>query len=167
MDKEKDKSGIIPTGGHVLVLPDAVEEKTSGGIYLPETIRDKEQAAATSGIVVSIGSSAWKDLDDGSPWAKVGDRVSYSRYAGVVMKGNDSIDYVFVSYHIWFKLRSDPIIKTSEGSEDSACQIPLTKTSEVSENPTCQTPFAKTSEVSLYSTFIIQNFHSFCNLQVF
>ena len=97
MDKEKNKSGIIPTGGHVLVLPDAVEEKTSGGIYLPETIRDKEQAAATSGIVVSVGSSAWKDLDDGSPWATVGDRVSYARYAGVVMIGNDDINYVLLN----------------------------------------------------------------------
>jgi len=96
-DLKKKNVGIIPTGGHVLVLPDKVKEKTSGGIFLPETIRDKEQAAATSGIVISIGPSAWKDIDDGKPWANVGDRVSYARYAGVVMSGNDDVDYVLIN----------------------------------------------------------------------
>ena len=97
MSKKIDESGIIPTGGHVLVLPDKVKEKTIGGIILPETIRDKEQAAATSGVIISIGSSAWKDLDDGTPWAEVGDRVSYARYAGVAMTGNDNVDYVLIN----------------------------------------------------------------------
>jgi len=96
MSEKINKSGIMPTGGHVLVLPDKVKEKTSGGIILPETIRDKEQAAATSGIIISIGPSAWKDLDDGKPWANVGERVSYARYAGVVMTGNDN-DYVLIN----------------------------------------------------------------------
>ena len=97
MSKKIDESGIMPTGGHVLVLPDKVKEKTSGGIILPETIRDKEQAAATSGVIISIGSSAWKDLDDGTPWAEVGDRVSYARYAGVAMTGSDNVDYVLIN----------------------------------------------------------------------
>lgn len=97
MSKKIDESGIMPTGGHVLVLPDKVKEKTIGGIILPETIRDKEQAAATSGVIISIGSSAWKDLDDGTPWAEVGDRVSYARYAGVAMTGNDNVDYVLIN----------------------------------------------------------------------
>ena len=97
MSKKIDESGIMPTGGHVLVLPDKVKEKTSGGIILPETIRDKEQAAATSGVIISIGASAWKDLDDGTPWAEVGDRVSYARYAGVAMTGSDNVDYVLIN----------------------------------------------------------------------
>ncbi|WP_456442276.1 co-chaperone GroES [Psychroserpens sp.] len=92
-----NKSGINPTGGHVLVLPDKVKEKTSGGIILPETIRDKEQMAATSGVVISIGPSAWKDIDDGRSWAKVGDRVSYARYAGVAMAGNDDVAYILIN----------------------------------------------------------------------
>jgi len=95
--KKVNKSGIIPTGGHILVLPDKVKEKTSGGIFVPVTVRDKEQAAATSGRVISIGTSAWKDLDNGEPWAMVSERVSYARYAGVVMKGNDDVDYVLIN----------------------------------------------------------------------
>jgi len=92
-----NSSGIIPTGGHVLILPEKVEEKTSGGIILTAIIRDNEQAAATKGTIVAIGSSAWKDLDDGLPWAKVGDIISYAKYSGVAMTGKDNTDYVLIN----------------------------------------------------------------------
>ena len=94
---KENKSGIIPTGGHVLVLPDKVEEKTEGGIYIPKTVQDQEQQAATTGVIIAIGNSAWKDLDDGIPWAKVGDRVTYGRYAGVIMTGKDDINYTLLN----------------------------------------------------------------------
>lgn len=96
-DQEINTSGILPTGGHLLVLPEKVEEKTAGGIYIPETSREKEQQAATIGKLVAVGPSAWKDLDDGSPWAEVGDKVSYSRYAGVSMTGQDKESYVLIN----------------------------------------------------------------------
>lgn len=92
-----NQSGIIPTGGHLLVLPKKVEEKTAGGIYLPQDTRDKEQQAATVGTLVAVGPSAWKDLDDGSPWAEAGDKISYSRYAGVSMEGEDGQSYVLIN----------------------------------------------------------------------
>ncbi len=92
-----NQSGIIPTGGHLLVLPDKVEEKTAGGIYLPQETRDKEQQAATIGKLIDIGPGAWTDIDDGSPWAAIGDKVSYARYAGVVMRGQDGQDYVLIN----------------------------------------------------------------------
>lgn len=92
-----NETGITPTGGHLLVFPDVVEEKTSGGIYLPDTTRDTEQRAATSGTIVAIGPQAWQDIDDGSPWAEVGDHVSYARYAGVEMKGKDDKSYVLIN----------------------------------------------------------------------
>jgi co-chaperonin GroES (HSP10) len=94
---ETNNSGIIPTGGHVLVLPDKVEETTPGGLYYPEQTREKEQNAATMGTVIAIGASAWADLDDGLPWASVGDHVSYGRYAGVVMEGMDKENYVLIN----------------------------------------------------------------------
>jgi len=92
-----NQSGILPTGGHLLVLPEKVEEKTKGGIYLPETIREKEQQAATVGTLIAIGPTAWKDLDDGVAWAEVGDKISYSRYAGVSMPGKDDESYVLIN----------------------------------------------------------------------
>ena len=92
-----NSSGITPTGGHLLVLPDKVEEITAGGIYIPKTAQEKEQQAATVGVLISVGASAWKDLDNGEPWAKVGDRISYSRYAGVSMTGSDDAQYVLIN----------------------------------------------------------------------
>lgn len=92
-----NQSGIIPTGGHLLVLPNRVEEKTKGGIIIPETTRDKEQQAATVGTLIAVGPTAWKDLDDGSPWAESGDKISYARYAGVVMDGADGESYVLIN----------------------------------------------------------------------
>ncbi len=92
-----NQSGILPTGGHLLVLPDKVEEKTAGGIYLPKTVQDKEQMAATVGTLIAVGTGAWVDLDDGKPWAAVGDKVSYARHAGVAMTGQDNQDYVLIN----------------------------------------------------------------------
>jgi len=92
-----NQSGIIPTGGHLLVMPDKVEEMTAGGIYIPKTSQDKEQMAATVGTLVAVGSGAWADIDDGSPWATVGDKVSYARYAGVSMLGQDKETYVLIN----------------------------------------------------------------------
>lgn len=95
--KDINQSGILPTGGHLLVLPQAVEEMSAGGIILPQETREKEQQAATVGMLIAVGSSAWADLDDGSPWALAGDKVSYSRYAGVAMTGQDGQDYVLIN----------------------------------------------------------------------
>ena len=95
--KDINQSGIVPTGGHLLIMPDKVEEMTAGGIYLPKTAQDKEQMAATVGTLIAVGSSAWADIDDGSPWAAVGDKVSYARYAGVSMTGQDKETYVLIN----------------------------------------------------------------------
>jgi len=93
----KKNAGIIPTGGHILIFPDPTERTTKAGLIIPDTVADKEQAAATSGTVIAIGLAAWKDIDDGKPWAEVGDRVSYARYAGVAMKGQDELNYVLIN----------------------------------------------------------------------
>lgn len=97
--KEQDinQSGIVPTGGHLLVLPNKVEEMTSGGIILPKTVQDREQREATIGILVAVGPGAWKDLDDGSPWAEAGNKISYPRHAGVTMTGQDGEAYVLIN----------------------------------------------------------------------
>ncbi len=97
MSEQPNESGIIPTGGHVLVLPKPVEEKTAGGIILPQTTRDTEQQAATIGTIVAVGPSAWTDLDDGYPWAAITDTVSYAKYAGVAMVGKDGLSYVLIN----------------------------------------------------------------------
>jgi len=96
-DQSINQSGIVPTGGHLLVLPNKVEEMTSGGIIMPKTVQDREQREATIGLLVAIGSEAWKDLDEGLPWAAVGDKISYPRHAGVAMQGKDGNEYVLIN----------------------------------------------------------------------
>ncbi|GAB4344812.1 MAG: co-chaperone GroES [Cyanobacteria bacterium] len=86
-------STVKPLGDRVFVKISASEEKTAGGILLPDTAKEKPQV----GEVVQVG--AGKRNDDGSytaPEVKVGDRVLYSKYAGTDIKlGNE--DYVLLS----------------------------------------------------------------------
>lgn len=80
---------IEPSGHRVLVLPDVVEEKTAGGIILSAVTKERDQQATMRGTVVVVGKNAWKAFDDGSPWAKEGDRVIFRKYAGEVIKDGD------------------------------------------------------------------------------
>lgn len=95
--KDINKSGIIPTGGHVLVLPEKVEEVTAGGIIIPQDTREREQTGTTVGVVIAIGLDAWTDLNPTEPWAKVGDKVNYAKHAGYGMVGKDGQDYVMMN----------------------------------------------------------------------
>jgi chaperonin GroES len=79
---------IRPIGDKVVVTPESEEEKTSGGIILPDTAKQKPQV----GAVVAVGTG--RLLDDGSRAAmpvKVGDKVVYSKYGGneVTFDGNE------------------------------------------------------------------------------
>ena len=77
--------GIKPCSYHVLVRPDTVAER-QGVLYLPQTTREREQFAQVFGEIVAIGPTAWKAFDSGEPWAKIGDRVSYAKYGGALLK---------------------------------------------------------------------------------
>lgn len=75
------KLGIKPAGYRLIVRPDKIEEISDGGIFL--NVDEKlEKAAQIKGTLISIGDQAWKDLVDGTPWAKEGDKILYARYAG-------------------------------------------------------------------------------------
>ena len=97
MSEDINQSGIIPTGGHILVRPDKVEEVTAGGIIMPQETRDREQLGTTVGIVIAIGLDAWSDLNPIEPWAKVGDKINYAKHAGYSMRGQDGQDYVMMN----------------------------------------------------------------------
>ena len=70
---------IKPLGDRVIVKALEAEEKTKGGIVLPDTAKEKPQ----EGKVVAVGKG--KVLDNGSvhpPEVKAGDRVLYGKYSG-------------------------------------------------------------------------------------
>ncbi|MBD2092005.1 co-chaperone GroES [Microcoleus sp. FACHB-1515] len=86
-------STVKPLGERVFIKVSASEEKTAGGILLPDTAKEKPQV----GEIVAVGSG--KRNDDGSRSeleVKVGDKVLYSKYAGTDVKlGSD--EYVLLS----------------------------------------------------------------------
>lgn len=70
---------IRPLGDKVLVEVLEAEDKTKGGIILPDTAKEEK----TEGKVVAVG--AGKVLESGkvqSPEVKRGDRVIFGKYAG-------------------------------------------------------------------------------------
>lgn len=74
---------IEPTEDRILVELDAVEEKTAGGIILPDMAKEKPQ----QGVVVAIGPGKVTDYGFKRESAlKVGDKVLLQRYAGHFVK---------------------------------------------------------------------------------
>jgi len=97
MSEQINKSGINPTGHYILVFPDPVEEKTKSGLILVnETIENKKRDT-TKGTVVAIGRIGWDEFGDKTPWAKVGDHVTYGKFAGRDMDGADGNKYVLMN----------------------------------------------------------------------
>jgi chaperonin GroES len=79
----KTKTTIRPLGDRVLVQRVEAEEKTSGGIILPDTAKEKPK----EGKVIAVGNG--KVLDDGSRSTfsvKAGDRILFTSYAGTEVK---------------------------------------------------------------------------------
>jgi chaperonin GroES len=84
--KEKKKITLQPLGDRLVVQREELEEKTSGGIFLPDSAKDKP----TRGRVVAIGNG--RVLNDGtrsSMQVKVGDRVLFTSYAGETIEIDD------------------------------------------------------------------------------
>jgi chaperonin GroES len=65
---------VIPLKNKVLVQPKESEEKTAGGIYIPDTAKEKTQ----EGVVIAAGEPG----DSGYMPVKKGDHVLYESYAG-------------------------------------------------------------------------------------
>ncbi len=70
---------IQPLADRIVVKPAEAEEKTKGGLYLPDTAKEKP----VWGEVIAAGPG--KTADDGKKIAmevKVGDKVLYGKYSG-------------------------------------------------------------------------------------
>jgi len=74
---------LKPLADRVLVEPAAAEEKTLGGIIIPDTAQEKPQ----KGTVVAVGNGK----KDEPMTVKVGDTVLYGKYAGteIAVEGKD------------------------------------------------------------------------------
>jgi chaperonin GroES len=77
---------LQPLADRLVVKPIQKEEMTKGGIYLPDTAKEKPQ----EGEIIAVGPG--RVTDDGKRIAmdlKVGDRVIYSKYGGSEIKIDD------------------------------------------------------------------------------
>ena len=84
--KKSDSVKIQPLGDRVVVEREVSEDRTAGGIVLPDSAKDKP----SRGTVVAIGDG--RLLDDGTRGklqVKVGDKVLFTSYAPEAIKLGD------------------------------------------------------------------------------
>jgi chaperonin GroES len=74
---------LKPLADRVLVEPAAAEEKTAGGLFIPDTAKEKPQR----GKVLAVGTGK----KDEPITVKVGDEVLYGKYSGteISVEGKD------------------------------------------------------------------------------
>ena len=81
--KTKAKLNLRPLADRVILQRAEAEEKTAGGILLPESAKDKPK----EGKIVAVGEGRISDDGKRQPMnVKVGDRVLFSSYAGTEVK---------------------------------------------------------------------------------
>lgn len=76
---------ITPLSDRVLIKVEESEQRTAGGIFIPETAQEKTQ----QGVVVAVGD------DEDAINVKAKDRVMYDKYAGTSVKV-DGADHLIV-----------------------------------------------------------------------
>jgi len=87
-------------GKRLLVLPDEVKTETESGIAL--VLDEKlERHSQVVGTLKAVGHLAWKDYDNkawNEPWARVGDKVLYSKYSGKnVLDPETGVEYIVMN----------------------------------------------------------------------
>lgn len=104
LEQPLNTSGIVPLDHRVLVLRDPVEEKSKGGIILPDSERDKQKWATTNATVIAAGALAWAEakhdarqfgIDTAFP--EPGSRVKVGRHTGDNHTGKDGKEYTIVN----------------------------------------------------------------------
>ncbi|HLJ10347.1 MAG TPA: co-chaperone GroES [Planctomycetaceae bacterium] len=87
-----DAVKIVPLYDRIVLRRDDAESKTSGGIVLPDTAKDKPQ----KGTVISVGDGHVSKEGKRNPLTlKAGDRVIFSSYAGDEISLGDN-DYLLL-----------------------------------------------------------------------
>lgn len=93
MAKTKSATKITPLGDRVVLKRVEAEEKTAGGIILPDSAKEKPR----EGVVVAVGPGAHLKTGERVPMSvKVKERVLFSSYAGTEVN-IDGTDYIVLS----------------------------------------------------------------------
>jgi len=76
---------LRPINGRIVVKPSKAKEKTEGGIFLPDTAKDK----LSEGEVIAVAGDATEEV-------VVGDYVIYKEFGGTEVKLNDE-NYILLT----------------------------------------------------------------------
>jgi chaperonin GroES len=80
---KEDNMGLIPLGDRLVVKREGPEEKTAGGIIIPDTAKDKPM----QGKVVAVGEGALNNEGKRIPMnVKAGDLVLFGKWTGTEVK---------------------------------------------------------------------------------
>lgn len=71
---------ITPVRHVAMIKPDKVDDKSAGGLFLPDATRDRLQNAVDRGRLVATGEGFFDKLP--GPVPQIGDKVLFNRYAG-------------------------------------------------------------------------------------
>ena len=133
--KNFNKSGIYPAGNRVLVFVDQIEDKVKDTLIelLPDTM-EAQQTSNASGMLVAVGPDAFSHttecvyhIHDGGrrelveerrkgysePFAVVGDRISFAKFAGQKYLGKDDKRYLVLNDED-ITCRIDPEVELSD-----------------------------------------------------
>ena len=82
---------LKPLHDRVVIKADESEDVTKGGIYLPDTAKEKPQR----GEVIAVGPGKTEDGKLVAPQVKKGDKVLYGKYSGTEVTIDDT-EYLIV-----------------------------------------------------------------------
>lgn len=87
--------GFEPFEFNVVIAPEEVQEKTSGGLFLPETAKEREGLATVRGRLVSVSPAAfdYASFPEGTRLPQAGDEVIFAKFAGILIPGEDGREY--------------------------------------------------------------------------
>lgn len=87
--KAKPKLKITPLEDRVVVIPDDEAETMRGGLYIPDTAKEKP----TQGHVIAVGTGRFEKGSRVPMDVKVGDKVLYGKYSGtnITLEGEEVV----------------------------------------------------------------------------
>jgi len=80
-------ASIQPLGDRVVVKPEAAEEQTASGLYIPDTAKEKPQR----GTIISVGPGRVENGTKIEMTVSEGDTILYGKYSGteITLDGDD------------------------------------------------------------------------------
>lgn len=83
----QNETGIKPVEFRVLISVDEVEGQTSGGLWLTDETREREQMGHDRGTLIDKGDMAFSDWNGEKP--TIGDKIIFKKFAGTIINYRD------------------------------------------------------------------------------